>query len=151
MPLDCDATLLNNSLVKRKKESFVFMCRCVLLSKKSWYVGCRKYCCGTTQVFFTAFSWYISYYAYCFFAFYAGMGLGGTKTVIGDHHHPAGLQTLMESHQTQRNNRDQHYCIVKSTDHPSGGGGGGGQGEDPVRYKTIDSTGLSYLYIHLTL
>lgn len=83
------------------------------------------------------------------------MGLGGTKTVIGDHHHPAGLQTLMESHQTQRNNRDQHYCIVKSTDHPSGGGGGGvggggGQGEDPVRYKTIDSTGLfAYLYTHL--
>lgn len=75
------------------------------------------------------------------------MGLGGTKTVIGDHHHPAGLQTLMESHQTQRNNRDQHYCIVKSTDHPPGGGGVGGQGEDPVRYKTIDSTGLSYLYI----
>ncbi|CAL8103483.1 unnamed protein product [Orchesella dallaii] len=59
------------------------------------------------------------------------MGLGGTKTVIGDHH-PAGLQTLMESHHTQRNNRDQHYCIVKSTDHPPGG-------DDPVRYKTIDS------------
>ncbi|ODN04431.1 Down syndrome cell adhesion molecule-like protein Dscam2 [Orchesella cincta] len=59
------------------------------------------------------------------------MGLGGTKTVIGDHH-PAGLQTLMESHHTQRNNRDQHYCIVKSTDHPPGP-------DDPVRYKTIDS------------